>query len=492
VRRLFAALGLLPLWLGVASAAVAAAADSSRASAPAPALKPRLDAVLNPPELRSAFVGAEVRRLEDGRVLYAHNADKSFAPASVLKLVTTAAALDAFGPDERPRTTLESAAPVDRAGSVRGDLYLVGRGDPNLSGRFTEGRVTAALEELVDQLLQAGVRRVEGRLVGHEGLFSGSRRGLDWSAGDLVWWYGAEVSALSFNDNCVSLHLAPGLAVGTPLELVATPVSSYYRIESSATTGLAASEDQLVLQRELGSSVIRLSGSYPAGGEPRTLNVALEDPARYTTTVFAELLRARGVIVNGGIGTSSDPLPESVRVLATHLGPPLGEALGAVNKPSQNLHAEMLLRLLGARLKGLGTTEAGLEVVRAFLTRAGATLEGTELRDGSGLSPHNLVTPRLLTQLLVYMSRHPHAAVFKASLPVAGIDGTLRHRLTGTRAEGQVLAKTGSIVHASTLCGYASTRRGERLAFTFLFDHYVAPNARVRAALDAAVRVLVD
>jgi len=246
----------------------------------------------------SAFVGAEVRRLDDGRVLYAQNAEKAFAPASVLKLVTTAAALDAFGPDERPRTTLESAASIDRDGRLRGDLYLVGRGDPNLSGRFSDGRVTAAFDELADQLVGAGVRSVEGRLVGHEGLFSGSRRGLDWSSGRPVWWYGAEVSALSFNDNCASLRVAPGTVVGAPVELGLTPV---FRVTTGSSRAPRrrppARRISSSCRRELGSSVIRLLGSYRQGGEPRTLNVAVEDPARYATTVFrraaAEPRRAR-------------------------------------------------------------------------------------------------------------------------------------------------------------------------------------------------------
>ena len=179
-------------------------------------------------------------------------------------------------------------------------------------------------------------------------------------------------------------------------------------------------------------------------------------------------------------------------MLARHDGPALRDVLAAVNKPSQNLHAELLLRLLGARVKGAGTAEAGLAALREFLQRAGVHLEGSDLRDGSGLSPFGLLTPRLLVDLLAHMDRHPQAAVFKASLPLAGVDGTLKNRLKGTRAEGHVLAKTGAIAHVAALAGYATTRRGERVAFAVFVNHQAGPAAEATAAVDAFVRALVE
>ncbi|HSD66674.1 MAG TPA: D-alanyl-D-alanine carboxypeptidase, partial [Vicinamibacteria bacterium] len=163
-------------------------------------LRKAIDAIVSRPDFAPAFWGIEVRSLSTGRTLYARNAEKAFHPASNMKLVTTAAALDAYGPDARIRTTVETAGRLDGLGRVLGDVYLVGRGDPNLSARFSPGRPTAAFEEMADALVAAGVRRVEGRLVGHEGAFTGERRGSDWGWEDLAWGYGAEVSALSFAD----------------------------------------------------------------------------------------------------------------------------------------------------------------------------------------------------------------------------------------------------------------------------------------------------
>lgn len=478
--------------VGLLCSVLLAPAATVAARPPAGAtLDARLRTALARPALQSAFVGFEVRRVADGRVLATLDAGKGFTPASVMKLLTTSAALDAFGPDEKVRTTLESAGPVEK-GRLRGDLYLVGRGDANLSGRFTEGRATAAFEGLAEALAAAGVNVVEGRLVGHEGAFSGDRRGRDWSWDDLVWWYGAEVSALSFNDNCVDLQVTPGDAPGQPLRVTPSPASAYYRFETSATTGAPGSEDDLTLQRDLGGNLVRLSGTLAVGAEPRTLNVAVEDPARWAATVFSEVLRVKGIVVLGGVETSSAPLPEGLRVLATHEGRPLRDELAAVNKPSQNLHAELLLRRLGQRVKGQGTAEAGLLAVREFLERSGVPLEGTDFRDGSGLSFADLVTPRLLTALLLHMQRHPQAEAFLASLPVAGVDGTLKNRLKGTRAEGRLRAKTGAISHVNTLAGYATLRSGEPVVFALMTNHQNTEYKDSVAALDAFVRALTE
>jgi serine-type D-Ala-D-Ala carboxypeptidase/endopeptidase (penicillin-binding protein 4) len=475
-----AALLLLPLL---------AAPAGARDLAPSTLRKP-LDGIADRAAFAPASWGIEVRSLRTGKVLYGRNPQKNLRPASTLKLVTTAAALDAFGAEERLRTTVETAARLDGRGRLLGDVYLVGGGDPNLSGRFHQGRVTAAFEALADQLRAGGVRRIEGRLLGHEGLFAGERRGEDWGWGDLVWWYGAEVSALSFNDNCADLEVAPGEREGDPVVVDRVPVSDYYRVLSVATTGPRGAAPALTLQRDLGSNVIRLSGTLPHGAGAWTGSVALEDPARYAATVFKEVLEARGVLVLGEVSTSSAPLPAGRRVVASRDGEPLREVLKAVNKPSQNLHAEMLLRLLGARRKGAGTPEAGHEAVDDFLRRLGVVPQAWDLRDGSGLSRSNVLTAHEMVSLLAAMDRHPQAAAFRDSLPVAGVDGTLRNRLKGPPAEGRVLAKTGTLRHVNALAGYVTTRSGERLAFYAAVNNLTASPSHGVGALDDIARYL--
>ena len=459
--------------------------SAALAREPSPqALQRGIDRIVDRPALAPAFWGIEVRDLRSGRVLYARNAGKNFRPASTLKLVTTAAVLDAISPDERLRTTVETAGRIDSFGRVLGDVYLVGRGDPNLSGRFTEGRRTAAFEEMANALWTAGVRRIEGRLIGHEGLFTGDRRGEDWTWEDLVWWYGAEVSALSFNDNCADLSVHAGERAGDPVRVERAPASSYYRVVSTATTSAAGTPPDLTLARAPGSNEIRLSGTYPLGAEAWEGFAALEDPALYAATVFGEVLAARGIVVAGPVETSSQPLPVSARALAAHEGPPLLEILKAVNKMSQNLHAEMMLRLLGARRRGVGSAAAGREAAGEFLRRVGVVPSAWAMQDGSGLSRSDLVTPHEMVSLLAAMDRHPRGASFRETLPIAGRDGTLKGRMRSGAAEGRVLAKTGTLRHVNALAGYVTTRSGSRLAFVAMANHHTAGGSAATSAID--------
>lgn len=462
----------------------------AHAESPAEALGKKIDRILDRPAFASAFWGVEVRSLKTGRTLYSRNAAKSFRPASTLKLVITAAALDAFGPEARLRTTVATAGRLDGPGRILGDVYLVGGGDPVLGGRYAEGRATAALEELAEGLWAAGVRRIEGRLVGQEGLFKGERRGSDWGWEDLVWWYGAEVSALSFNDGCAHLTIVAGERVGDPVVLERTPLSSYYTATSTATTSAPGTKAELTLVRDPGSNLVRISGTYPLGDKPWDGWVALEDPARYAAMVFAEVLEGRGIHVMGPVATSSEPLPAGARVLAAHDSPPLTEILKVVNKESHNLQAEMLLRLLGARVKGEGRAEAGHEAVKEFLARLGVRTDGWELRDGSGLSRSDLLDPRGLVDLLAAMDRHPRARAFRESLPRAGIDGTLKSRLRGTRAESRLAAKTGTLRLINALAGYATTPPGEPLAFAVIVNNHTALSSEATAAIDEIAALL--
>jgi serine-type D-Ala-D-Ala carboxypeptidase/endopeptidase (penicillin-binding protein 4) len=482
------ALMTLPLALAWTVGAVSPAL----AREPSPsALKRRIEAVTARPALASGWWGIEVRSLRTGKVLYASNAQRNFMPASTMKLVTTAAVLDALGPDARLRTTVETAGRIDSFGRVLGDVYLVGRGDPNLSGRFSGGRPTAPFEAMIDRLQAAGVRRIEGRLIGHEGLFTGPRRGERWNWTDLVWCYGAEVSALAFNDNCAQLTAAPGERAGDPARVDRTPASRYYAVASTATTSPAGQPEQLRLERDIGAMVFRLSGTVPLGAAPWDGSVAIEDPARYAVTVFAELLQARGVVVTGGIETSSAPLPAGVRVLAAHESGPLSEMLQAINKPSQNLHAEMMLRLVGARVKAEGSAEAGLDAVGDFLRRLRVDGASWSLHDGSGLSRTNLLTPHGVVDLLAAMDRHVHKAAYADSLPVAGVDGTLASRMRGTPAEGRVRAKTGTLTQVNALAGYATNADGDRFAFSIVLNHHNAGSSAAVGAIDAVVNALL-
>jgi PBP4 family serine-type D-alanyl-D-alanine carboxypeptidase len=227
-----------------------------------------------------------------------------------------------------------------------------------------------------------------------------------------------------------------------------------------------------------------------AGSPPQTLTVALEDPARYAATVFAEALAGKGILLASGVETTSEPLPAGTRVLAAHDSPPMSEMVKVVNKQSQNLHTEMLLRLLGAQAKGEGSVEMGHAAVDDFLHRIGVPADSWAVQDASGLSRSDLVTAHGMAALLAAMERHRYAGAFRDSLPVAGVDGTLATRLEQASARGRVVAKTGSIRHVNALGGYATARSGERFAFYAAVNHHTGPSSDSIAALDAIAALL--
>jgi D-alanyl-D-alanine carboxypeptidase/D-alanyl-D-alanine-endopeptidase (penicillin-binding protein 4) len=471
-------------------ALLAAPAAAPRAAS---GLRPRLDRAVAQARahegLAHALIAVEVRSLATGRTLYSRDAETSLAPASCLKLATTAAALDAFGADRRFRTTVETTAADNAFGRVLGDIYLMGSGDPSLSRELEARPEGGVFEILADALLAAGVRRIEGKLVGVDGLFAGERRGADWTWEDLVWWYGAEVASLTFADGAAHVKVTPGAAPGDPVVIERHPSSDYYRVDSKAITCRDVDPPGLVLERPFGANVIQLSGCLPLGSASIERWVALEDPARYATTVFAQVLRAKGIEVTGGV-TMAAAAPAGRHALASYDGAPLGEILKDVNKPSHNLRAEMLLRLLGVQAKNEGTVEAGRDAVLAFLAAHDVDTKGWEIDDGSGMSRSDLVTASGLAALLVAMDKHPQAAVFRDSLPVAGVDGTLKRRLTGPRTRGRVQAKTGTLRHTCALAGYAAPVRGEGMAFTVLVDHATAPVGEIHDAIDAIAEAL--
>jgi PBP4 family serine-type D-alanyl-D-alanine carboxypeptidase len=288
----------------------------------------------------------------------------------------------------------------------------------------------------------------------------------------------------------VDLTVAPGEREGDAVVIGASPPSSYYRLVSTATTTARGAPGQLRLERDLGGNVIRISGTHAIAQRPWQGSVAIEDPARFAATVFREVLAARGIEVTGEADTIADPLPATRRVLATLESAPLAELVTTINKKSQNLHTEMLLRLLGARRGGVGTQESGKEAVEEFLIRVGVRPEAWQLNDASGLSRSDLLSPHEMVTFLVAMDQHPHAAAFRASLPVAGVDGTLESRMRGTAAEGRVSAKTGTIRNVNALTGYATARNGDRLAFYAVVNHHTAEGSEATAALDALAALL--
>src|ERR1700675_2637606 len=437
-------------------------------AAPIKLLQDRVAGVLSAPDLARGFWGIEVVSLSTGKTLYSQNADKLFTPASNTKLFTTAAALALIGAEYKFRTTVETTGTLDRYGRLNGDLVLVGRGDPNLSGRELPYDLRTqrnddpiqALESLADALVQKGVKFIDGDIVADDSYFAFERYGEGWSQTALVWADGAPASALTINDNVVFVNILPADRPGEKAFVSIKPFADYYRIDNRVITTPAGTGRKFFVNREPGSTVITLWGNMPLDDAGANEALAIEDPAEFAAVLFRRLLEMRGIAVYGkqktrhtelsSLSTLTVTASAAARggdepswafqnrplVLASYQSKPLIEDVRVINKVSQNLHAEILLRLLGREKGTAGTVEGGLEVLRGFLNQAGVTGDQYALYDGSGLSRQNLVTPHAVVQLLRYADSQPWGASFRDTLPVAGVDGSLSDRLKNVAEQG--------------------------------------------------------
>ena len=481
------------VFLGAAMVCVGALGLTRPTQAKAPdRLAQAIEAILKRDVFAPAIVAIDIRDLDTGKVLFEKNSALNVKPASTMKLFTTAAILDAEGPEgNTAATTVETAGRLDSLGRVLGDVYLVGRGDPNLSDRFDWRNGKDPFDQLARDLRDAGIRRVEGRVIGYDGLFSDEAVPDSWTADDLIWSYGATVSALSAFDNSLRLRLEPGERDGDATRLSVKPETGFIRFENRTVTS-GEGKPKFTLNRELGSRVVVLEGTMPRLAEAWTGAIAVPEPTLFATTLFAEALARQGITVRDSPTTSRQPLPDSLRPLASLRGPAVAEQIRIVNKESQNLHAETLLRRLGLAAYKDASVESSLRARETFLKGIGVRVEDTAMSDGSGLSRTDLVTARALVDLLAAMAKHPHAKVFRDSLPIAGVDGTLKRRMVGTKAQGRVFAKTGSIRHVNALGGYIDTVSGRHLVFSILVNHHTRPAKEALDAIDEICALLVE
>src|SRR6266852_3266300 len=385
---------------------------------------------------------------ESGETLYEQSADKYFVPASNMKLFTTALALAKLVPEYHFHTTLDTHAAISSEGVLSADVVLVGRGDPNLSNRKFpyelkeefDGPQEKALADLAEAVAAKGVKEISGDVVG---------------------------------DNSVALTLTPGEQPGNAVQAAVTPATPDFLVENNVTTSAADVKPDLTLTREPGSNLVVVKGSLPAKSAPRKLVLASEEPAQHAAALLKRLLEERGIKVAGVAKARhdhADPAGDPV-VLAEHVSVPLGDAVKLINKISQNLHTEMLLRTV-ARQSGLWATPDELMKVPAdFYTTAGIAPGDVIQADASGLSRHDLVTPRAIVTMLSFAQKQSWFATYYASLPVAGVDGTLEDRMKNTPAAGRIHAKTGSVEHVRTLSGFAETASGRRVIFSFLSNN---------------------
>ncbi|HZG42994.1 MAG TPA: D-alanyl-D-alanine carboxypeptidase/D-alanyl-D-alanine-endopeptidase, partial [Longimicrobium sp.] len=385
---------------------VTASRPRATPEAAAARLAERIDAVLARPQARQARWGIEVRDAGTGRVLYARDAARPFVPASNLKLGAAAAAAHHLDPEFRFRTTLYAAGDI-RDGVLDGDLVLYGRGDPMISARYFPSQ-TAVWEMLADSLRARGIRRVTGGVTADESFWDTERHVADWDPEDRKWWYAAPVGALGFNDNSIDFRILPASTVGQPARITGEPASAFYRLDNDSRMAAAGTAATLDFDRVPGTHRIRAFGVLPLGAGPDVESFAVENPARWAGVTFRETLEGRGIALGRAevrvVSDSTLSVSRTAPVLAEWLSPPLDRAIGPVLLTSQNWFAEALVKTLGKQVRGEGSWAAGLAVERAFLVGVvGIDSAAFVLRDGSGLSALNRITPHALVNLLDYV-----------------------------------------------------------------------------------------
>lgn len=444
-----------------------------------------IDRLLDEDELASARWGVSVISLRDGRKVYARNDERLFTPASNMKLFPTSVGLELLGADYRWRTSVYAAAQPDATGTVTGDLVLYGRGAPDLvstSGANSEGH--NSLTQLANDLYDRGLRRIKGNVIGDESYFRGQTLGDGWQWNDVQWYFGAEASALSINNNEVGVNIFPPDNTTTSPVVKVNDPSGYVTIENRMTLVPAGERMTVGIDRGLSDNFVRVWGTFPSGSKGFGARLSVNKPSLWAARLFRETLQARGITVDGSaqFRDARQPPPERFdpsksTELAFVSSKPLNEIIKATNKASINLYAELLLRTIGRERQSMlptpgavgrerGDDEAGLAVIHLWLNRSGVSTNGLALHDGSGLSRLNLVTPISLARLLVAISKTSSAHTFRESLPLSGRDGTLGHRLT-EHAE-RVSAKTGYLTYDTSLSGYVTTAEGEEFAFSII------------------------
>ena len=481
-----------------------------------PELQTRISEILAKPELASAMVGVKIASLDTGRVLFEEHAGKLLRPASNMKLYTVAAALDKLSPDYRFKTSVYASTPLNAAGVIRSNLTIYGRGDPSFAARFNNGDYLKAINDLAARIAGAGVKRVEGDLVADESYFVGPKYGSGWEWDDLTWSYGAEISPLTVNDNALDLFIKPGQEVTAPAVITTGPPDPLLTIVNNVVTASKGTKRELSIYRGLGENTLTIVGNIPIDDAGYTGAVAISHPALLFVYLLRTALAQKGVVITGKsrtTGTVNQPpmplIPEVAAVIgatapkiqieiATFESPPFSIIAAHTLKPSQNLYTELILRTLGTMTPPPPTMgplrqtseDLGIEAVKTFLKTAGIQAESLRLNDGSGLSRDDMITADATVQLLTFMNKHRYADVFRAALPIAGVDGTLRNRMKGTPAQNNVRAKTGSLSSAASLGGYVTTAAGEKLAFAIIVNNY-APEVDPRATCIDPIAVLL-
>ncbi len=468
------------------------------AEVPPPTVKQRLqhmvDSIVAAPMWRNARLGILVVDPETGDTLVSHDADRLFMPASNQKLLTGAIATTVLGPEYRWRTPVLLHG-VQRGSTWHGNVYVQGSGDPSISDALRGGRAQSAFDESVAALRARGIRRIAGRILPYGDALPGLTTGYGWAYDDFDAAYSAAIDELMFNEGELYVTVKAGRKVGAAVAAGTSPTVRYPALRIEATTrdsisapGAPRAARLQAAYDSVGHALV-LTGTLALGDSAR-LTVAYRHPADAFVAAFVESLAAERIAVQGRPLARRDTLSRAFDTLAVIVSPPFADVLKRMEKPSQNQMAELFFRTAALQATGSGSADSAQALGTRTLASWGITTSDVSYRDGSGLSRHDYLTPRAVVKVLDVMRRSAHFALFRDALPIAGVDGTIRSRMRGTPAEGNVRAKTGTLDKARSLSGYVTTADGRVLLFSMLANNFTVPNRDVERVQDLIASML--
>ncbi len=464
-------------------------------------LQAKIEEHVTQSKFAGASWGVKIVSLDTGRTLYEHAANRRLSPASNSKLYSAALALDQLGADHRMHTPILASTAVDVAGELKGNLIVSGRGDPGWDPRRLKRDFMTVFEPFVAVVKKAGVRRIAGDVVADATYFRSTPQGGSWTADDMNDYYGAEISAITVDDNYVDLRVVPGATVGAPCGVELLQPHSGLTLDNRTRTIATGGARSISVLRVPGETTVQIFGELPLGGKEELTEATVPRPALWFAAGLKVALERAGITVGGGARgvrwpEAAPTAPGDVK-LGEVVSTPLREFLPVMMKQSQNLQADLIFAHAGEARRVPATPvwtrseDLALAGLKEFLERHALRPEDVIFDEGSGLSRNNLTTAAATVALLEFMARHGDAAVFADSLPVAGVDGTLRRRMKGTPAEGKIHAKTGTLRWTTALSGYVNSVAGERLAFSLLLNRYqAAPGRSASQELDEIALLL--
>jgi len=434
--------------------------------------------LLDDPNLGNAYLGIYIESLGDDRIIFHQNEHKLFIPASNMKLYTSATGLVKLGENFRYQTIIGTDSTLSDS-VLMGNLIIRGMGDPSISGKFNGGDILAYFYNWADSLKNRGIKKIEGKLIGDNSYFESDILADGWNWDDEPFWYSVQPSALSFNDNCVDFMVNPANKVGVPVRIEQNPGISYLDIENKAMTSPADSLKQLDISRTRAQNIAQFSGTLPLGYKTVKESISVERPAEFFLQVFQNVLKDKGITITGGIEVH-DAYVAVQDTLFIHRSPELSALLKVLNKKSHNFYADQILKTLGARFGEEGSFKKGTEIVAEWLHSIGVPPSEFIMVDGSGLSRKNLISPFATATLLRWMFNYKDFSTFYNSLPIAGVDGTLKNLMRNSAAQGNVYAKTGTMRHVRSLSGYVKDKNNNPYIFVIMVNNHSVPVAYIK------------